>query len=54
MLLRDSEHKANANYEHCEAIARQATGRDASGYRQEMVRLIGKAQNLASSVAADR
>lgn len=54
MLLRDSEHKANATYEHCERIARQATGRDPSGYRQEMVRLIGKAQNLATAVAADK
>ncbi len=54
MLLRDSEHKANATYEHCENIARQATGRDPSGYRQEMVRLIGKAQNLATAVAADK
>lgn len=54
MLLRDSEHKGAATYEHCERIARQATGRDVSGYRQEMVRLIGKAQNLATTVAADK
>ena len=54
MLLRESEHKANATYEHCENIARQATGRDPSGYRQEMVRLIAKAQQLSASMAAEK
>ena len=54
MLLRDSKHKADATYEHCESIARQATGRDPSGYRQEMIALIGKAQALAGTMAADK
>ena len=54
MLLRDSKHKADATYEHCQSIARQATGRDPSGYRQEMIELIGKAQDLAGALAADK
>lgn len=51
MLLRDSKHKGIATYEHCAQIARQAMGRDPFGYRQEMVRLVTKAEQLTAAVA---
>lgn len=46
MLLRNSEHKGTANYDHCEMMARQSAGRDPFGYRKEMIGLIGKAKSL--------
>jgi Ca-activated chloride channel family protein len=51
MLLKDSAHKGNADYEQCTQLARQAQGRDPFGYRREMIELIGKAQSLATAVA---
>ena len=50
MLLRDSAHKGTATYAHCEQMARESTGRDPFGYRQEMVDLIGKAKQMSGMV----
>ncbi len=46
MLLRQSKFKANASYEQAIQAATQSLGRDRSGYRQEFVELIQKAQRL--------
>lgn len=50
MLLRQSEFKANASYEQAIQAATQSLGRDRSGYRQEFVDLIRKAQRLDNRV----
>jgi Ca-activated chloride channel family protein len=53
MLLRNSIYKGNANFKHCENIAKDATGRDPFGYRQEMIQLIRKAEGLSEDVVAE-
>lgn len=50
LLLRNSTYKGQANYTHCETIARQAIGRDPFGYRQQMIDMIGQAKELAGTV----
>lgn len=52
LLLRNSEHKGTATYEHCLSYAQAAKGSDPNGYRQEMIDLITKAQSLSSSTTA--
>jgi len=47
MLLRDSEHKANASYEQALSLAKSAKGADEYGYRQEFIKLLKTAQLLA-------
>jgi Ca-activated chloride channel homolog len=54
MLLRDSEFKGQATYDHCRRLAEAAKGLDRQGYRQEMIRLIDKAQALAAPVSAGK
>jgi Ca-activated chloride channel family protein len=49
MLLRDSEHKGKASYEHCRELARQSMGRDPFGYRKEMLGLLEKAEGLVKT-----
>jgi len=47
MLLRDSEHKANASYEHALSLAQSSKGDDEYGYRQEFIKLLKTSQLLA-------
>jgi len=49
MLLRESEHKGEANYDLVLELARAAKGEDATGYRAEFVRLV----QLSKSLRAD-
>ena len=44
LLLRDSEHKANASYDQVVELAKNAFGRDEEGYRKEFVRLVESAK----------
>ncbi len=44
MLLRDSQHKGNANWDTALELGLEGKGEDASGYRAEFVSLIGKAK----------
>lgn len=46
MLLRDSEHKGDANYAHAKQLAERAARTDPHGYRAELVALIELASSL--------
>ncbi len=46
MLLRDSEHKANANFSQALTMAREAKGTDSYGYRSDFIKLIEIAEML--------
>jgi Ca-activated chloride channel family protein len=46
MLLRDSEHRGQANYDLVEKLARSALGADPSGRRRELLQLVDKARKL--------
>lgn len=46
LLLRQSQHKGHANYNHVVQAATTAKGRDISGYRQEFIDLVYRAQAL--------
>jgi Ca-activated chloride channel homolog len=46
MLLRDSQHKGNSNFDAVLEIASSSLGPDAAGYRREFVELVRKAQQL--------
>jgi Ca-activated chloride channel family protein len=46
MLLRASEHRANASFESVGARARTFRGTDAEGYRAEFIRLVDRAADL--------
>ncbi|RFS15903.1 VWA domain-containing protein [Emticicia sp. C21] len=48
LLLRQSNFKGNANYEHIIATARSAKGNDEEGYRAEFIKLVKMAQLLSS------
>ena len=47
MILRDSEHKANASYDQALSLAKTGKGEDEAGYRQEFIRLIKKSRLMA-------
>jgi Ca-activated chloride channel homolog len=47
LLLRDSKFKANATYQTCLELARQAKSNDENGYRGEFIGLVEKSQTLA-------
>ena len=47
MLLRDSPHKGNANWDTTLELAIEGQGEDTSGYRAEFISLIGKAKALS-------
>ncbi len=49
LLLRDSEHKGLASYEHVIETAGRAMGRDREGYRREFISLAEKAAHVAGS-----
>ena len=44
LLLRDSEHKADASYDQVVELAKNTFGRDEEGYRKEFVRLVESAK----------
>lgn len=46
MLLRDSEHKAEASYEEVLTLAREGRGEDDGGFRAEFIRLVETAKAL--------
>lgn len=49
LLLRDSEHKGTASYEHVIETATRASGPDRGGYRNEFVRLAETAARVAGA-----
>ncbi|MCB1106158.1 MAG: DUF3520 domain-containing protein, partial [Cephaloticoccus sp.] len=46
MLLRDSEFKGASSWSEVQAWAEAGKGSDAGGYRDEFIRLIGRAEQL--------
>ncbi|RYU93296.1 vWA domain-containing protein [Emticicia agri] len=48
LLLRQSNFKGNANYEHIIATAKSARGNDEEGYRAEFIKLVKMAQLLSN------
>jgi Ca-activated chloride channel family protein len=53
MLLRDSEHRGTITYDRVLALARGARGDDPEGYRDELVRLVETARDLAATTDPD-
>jgi Ca-activated chloride channel family protein len=51
MLLRDSKHKGESNYDQVIKLASGARGEDSEGYRAEFIRLVELARDLAKTVA---
>lgn len=49
MLLRDSEHKGEADYSKVLEWAKQSKGSDAAGYRAEFIQLVEKAAAMAAT-----
>ena len=49
MLLRDSEYKGTATFDHCLNLAASAKGLDKNGYRAEFLRLVDAAKIVYSS-----
>lgn len=47
MILRNSEFKENANYEHVEELAKSAIGNDENGYRREFIQMISSCKLLS-------
>ena len=47
MLLRDSEHKGNANWKDTYDLAKKSLGSDKEGYRAEFLTLVDKAKSLS-------
>jgi Ca-activated chloride channel family protein len=51
MLLRDSKHKGDSNYDQVIRLASGAKGEDSEGYRAEFIRLVELAWELSKTVA---
>jgi Ca-activated chloride channel family protein len=51
MLLRDSEHKGESNFDQVIKLASGSKGADSEGYREEFVRLVKLARDLSKPVA---
>lgn len=49
MLLRNSKHKANANFKQVVEIAKASKGKDENGYRAEFIRLVEMSEMQASA-----
>jgi Ca-activated chloride channel family protein len=49
MLLRNSKHKANANYKQVAELAKASKGTDEHGYRAEFIRLVEMSEMQASA-----
>lgn len=54
MLLRDSEFKGKASLETCLQLADRGKGRDANGYRAEMISLMEKTKTLSAEMTAEK
>lgn len=54
MLLRESEFKGKADYAHCKALAESAKGKDANGYRRELIDMIDTMQRIAQPQTAGK
>jgi len=54
MLLRDSEFKQQSSYRNAVALAENALGKDAEGYRAEFLSLLKNAGQLAKRAGKDR
>jgi Ca-activated chloride channel family protein len=54
MLLRDSPHRGDANWQSVLALARDGTGEDRGGYRARFVELVEAAGAIARRAAADK
>ena len=52
MVLRDSEHKGNTDFDSVIEIARKAMGDDEEGYRSEFIRLVKTAKALSDEMPA--
>jgi len=51
MLLRDSKHKGESNYDQVIKLASRARGEDSEGYRAEFISLVKIAKELSKTVA---
>ncbi len=54
MLLRDSEYKADSNYEQVLQLAGEARGKDENGYRHEFIQLVKKVKLMVGSEVTQR
>ncbi|MEA2162343.1 MAG: Ca-activated chloride channel [Thermoanaerobaculia bacterium] len=54
MLLRDSKHKGDSNFDEVRQLAQKSLGRDFEGYRRDFLTMIGDAQKLAPANVASR
>lgn len=54
MLLRESEFKGEATYEDCKKLAESAKGKDANGYRRELIDMVDTMQSLAQPQTAQK
>ncbi len=52
LLLRDSDHKGQASYDHVLSLARGARGDDPQGYRGEFIGMVETARSLAAGAPA--
>jgi Ca-activated chloride channel family protein len=48
LVLRNSEFKGSANYDLVLALAREARGEDAEGYRNEFITMVERARALSA------
>ena len=53
MLLRDSEFKQHSTFSSARALAKEALGKDAEGYRAEFISLLGNAEKLVRKTEKD-
>ncbi len=54
LLLRDSKYKGKSNWRNLKNMAEGSKGKDANGYRAEMIKLIGEAQKISSKTLAGK
>ncbi|MDX1941462.1 MAG: von Willebrand factor type A domain-containing protein [Saprospiraceae bacterium] len=54
MLLRESEFKGEATYADCKKLAESAKGKDANGYRRELIDMVDTVQSLAQPHTAQK
>lgn len=54
MLLRKSELKGNATYQHALKLAKSAQGKDVEGYRREMIQMLETARSIADPELAGK
>jgi Ca-activated chloride channel family protein len=54
MVLRNSEHRGNADYDMVLRLARESIGKDSEGYRSEFVKLVEQARALRAVAVDER